>query len=62
MGGLGVGGWGGWSIKVLSLKSDSPLGYYTHSWGELRPIVGGIASDVGSNHPDQFWQPGFRNP
>ena len=31
MGGLGVGGWGGWSIKVSSLKSDSPLGYYTHS-------------------------------
>ena len=32
MGGLGVWGWGGWSIKVCSLKSDSPLGCYTHSW------------------------------
>ena len=21
-----------------------------------------IASDIGSDHPDQFWQPGFRNP
>ena len=28
----GLGGWGLVGMVHKSLKSDSPLGYYTHSW------------------------------
>ena len=55
-----------WDAKLLTIPSNVPEHFGSNApsmcLGKLRPIVGSIASDVGNDHPDQFWQPGFRNP